>query len=47
MQGIEGGSLLLLLELGVKKREVLIGCSRLEKMRKKDTRNGIKERWNP
>jgi hypothetical protein len=43
IQGIEGGSLLLLLVLAVKKREVLIGCFLLEKMRNEDTRNGTKE----
>jgi hypothetical protein len=32
--------------LAVKKREVLIGCFLLEKMRKEDIRNGTKERWN-
>ncbi len=46
IQGIEGGSLLLLLVLAVKKREVLIGCFLLEKMRKEDIRNGTKEQWN-
>jgi hypothetical protein len=47
IQGIEGGALLLLLVLAVKKREVLIRCFLLEKMRKEDIRNGNKERWNP
>jgi hypothetical protein len=47
IQGIEGGSLLLLLVLAVKKREVLIGCFLLEKMRKEDIRNATQERWNP
>jgi hypothetical protein len=47
IQGIEGGSLLLLLVLAVKKREVLIGCFLLEKMRKEVIRNGTKEQWNP
>ncbi len=43
IQGIKGGSLLLLLVLAVKKREVSIGCFLLEKMRKEDIRNGTKE----
>ena len=43
IQGIEGRSLLLLLVLAVKKREVSIGCFLLEKMRKEDIRNGTKE----
>jgi hypothetical protein len=47
IQGIEGGSLLLLLVLAVKKREVSIGCFLLEKIRKEDIRNGTKERQNP
>jgi hypothetical protein len=47
IQGIEGGSLLLLLVLAVQKREVSIGCFLLEKMRKEDIRNGTKEQWNP
>ena len=48
IQGIEGGSLLLLLMLGVKKREVSIGCFLLEKdEEREDRRNGTKVRWNP
>jgi hypothetical protein len=47
IQGIEGGSLLLLLVLAVKKKEVSIRCFLLEKMRKEDIRNGTKEQWNP
>ena len=43
IQGIEGGSLLLLLVLAVKKREMSIGCFLLEKMRKEDIRNRTKE----
>ena len=46
IQGIEGGSLLLLLVLAVKKRKVS-GLSFLRRMRKEDRRNGPKERWNP
>jgi hypothetical protein len=34
--------------LGVKKREVSIGCFLLEKdEEREDRRNGTKERWNP
>jgi hypothetical protein len=40
IQGIEGGSLLLLLVLAVKKREV-------SDMRKENRRNGTKVQWNP
>ena len=46
VQGIEGGSLLLLLVLAVKKREVS-GLSFLRRMRKEDRSNGTKVRWNP
>jgi hypothetical protein len=48
IQGIEGGTLLLLSVLAVKKREVLIGSFLLEKdEEREDRRNGTKERWNP
>ena len=46
IQGIEGGSLLLLLVLAVKKREVS-GLSFLRRTRKEDRRNGTKVQWNP
>jgi hypothetical protein len=46
IRGIEGGSLLLLLVLAVKKREVS-GLSFLRRMRIEDRRNGTKMRWNP
>ena len=42
IQGIKVGSLLLLLVLAVKKREVS-GISFLRRMRKEDRRNGTKE----